>query len=89
MSSYLCSIHGPDNLTAQLLSPMTPHPTALSPRELEVAGFIAQGLPNKCIGLRLGISPWTVATHVRRIFGKLGVSSRAEMVGVLVKLGVL
>ncbi len=69
--------------------PHAPHAVVLSPRELQVAGLIAQGLPNKCIGRSLGISPWTVATHVKRVFGKLGVTSRAEMVGVLVRLGVL
>ena len=41
---------------------------------------IAQGLPNKCIGAVLDISAWTVATHLRRIFAKLGVTSRAAMI---------
>ena len=35
----------------------------------------AQGLPNKSIANRLGISAWTVATHLRRIFAKLGVTT--------------
>jgi two-component system nitrate/nitrite response regulator NarL len=52
----------------------------LSPRELAIARLIAKGLPNKCVGDLLEISPWTVATHLRRIFGKLGVTSRAAMV---------
>lgn len=52
----------------------------LSPRELAIASLIAKGLPNKCIGDILDISPWTVATHLRRIFVKLGVTSRAAMV---------
>lgn len=51
----------------------------LSPREQAIATLIAQGLSNKCIGKRLYISPWTVATHIRRIFSKLGVNSRSEM----------
>lgn len=53
---------------------------SLSPRELSIARLIAQGLPNKHISLILQISPYTVATHLRRIFVKLGVSSRAAMV---------
>lgn len=53
---------------------------SLSPRELAIARLIAQGLPNKHISLILEISPYTVATHLRRIFVKLGVSSRAAMV---------
>ena len=60
-----------------------PHARAqinLSPRELAIARLIAKGMPNKCIGDILEISPWTVATHLRRIFVKLGVTSRAAMV---------
>lgn len=52
----------------------------LSPRELAIASLIAQGLTNKNIAKMLNISPWTVATHIRRIFAKLGVNSRSEMV---------
>lgn len=61
-----------------------PLPTfRLSPRELMIARLIAQGLPNKCISERLQISCWTVNTHLRRIFTKLGVTSRAAMVAQL------
>lgn len=52
----------------------------LSPRELAIARLIAQGLSNKCISELLKISYWTVNTHLRRIFTKLGVTSRAAMV---------
>jgi DNA-binding CsgD family transcriptional regulator len=52
----------------------------LSPREKEIVRLVAEGLPNKCIGAVLEISCWTVATHVQRIFSKLGVTSRAAMV---------
>jgi two-component system nitrate/nitrite response regulator NarL len=57
----------------------------LSPREREIVNLVAQGLPNKTIASVLEISPWTVATHLRRIFVKLGVSSRAEMVAQALK----
>ncbi len=53
---------------------------ALSPREREIVRLVARGFPNKAIALALDISPCTVATHLRRIFTKLGVNSRAEMV---------
>jgi len=53
---------------------------SLSPRELAIARLVAKGLPNKCIGDMLDISPWTVSTHLRRIFTKLQVGSRAAMV---------
>jgi len=52
----------------------------LSPREQEIARMVAQGHPNKIIADVLNISSWTVGTHLRRIFAKLGVSSRAAMV---------
>lgn len=52
----------------------------LSPREREIARLIAKGLPNKAIAAVLDISLWTVATYVRRLFAKLNVNSRAEMV---------
>lgn len=52
----------------------------LSARELQIAALVADGLVNKQIGDRLGISEWTVSTHLRRIFAKLGVDTRAAMV---------
>lgn len=61
----------------------------LSPRELAIARLVAQGFPNKCVGNKLHISPWTVSTHLRRIFGKLSVSSRAAMVSKLMEIGLL
>jgi ATP/maltotriose-dependent transcriptional regulator MalT len=50
----------------------------LSRREKEVLGLIGHGLSNSEIGQRLFISPVTVKVHVRHIFEKLGVKSRAE-----------
>jgi DNA-binding CsgD family transcriptional regulator len=52
----------------------------LSPREQEIVRMVAQGHPNKVIADVLSISAWTVCTHLRRIFAKLGVGSRAAMV---------
>jgi DNA-binding CsgD family transcriptional regulator len=52
----------------------------LSPRELEIVRLAAQGHPNKVIAGMLNISTWTVGTHIRHIFAKLGVTSRAAMV---------
>ena len=53
---------------------------SLSPREREIVRMVAQGHQNKVIAGELHISSWTVSTHLRRIFTKLGVSSRAAMV---------
>lgn len=52
----------------------------LSPREKQVAMMVARGRTNQAIANALEISVWTVSTHLRRIFAKLAVSSRAEMV---------
>lgn len=61
-------------------------PTAtLSPRELEIVRMVAKGLPNKTIASVLQISAWTVSSHLRRVFGKLGVTSRTEMVSRLLE----
>lgn len=54
--------------------------THLSPREEEIVRLIIKGLSNKEIAAILEISQWTVATHLRRVFTKLDVCSRAEMV---------
>ncbi len=52
----------------------------LSPRECEIARLVARDLSNKEIAGVLEISTWTVATHLRRIFAKLRVHSKAAMV---------
>ncbi|HEV8535216.1 MAG TPA: LuxR C-terminal-related transcriptional regulator [Candidatus Limnocylindria bacterium] len=51
----------------------------LTPRELEVARLVAEGLTNKAIGVRLGIAERTAETHVRRIFGKLDLRGRVRL----------
>lgn len=61
----------------------------LTPRELEVLGMLAEGLGNKAIGARLRISEHTVKTHVEAVFGKLGVSTRAEAVASGVRAGLI
>lgn len=65
------------------VQPQLAEQISLSPRELAIARLIAKGLPNKTIGTILEISPWTVATHLRRIFGKLEVTTRAAMIAKL------
>lgn len=54
--------------------------TVLSPRELEIARMVASGYPSKRIARTLEISGFTVDSHIRRIFVKLGVTTRAAMV---------
>lgn len=62
---------------------------ALSPREIEVLGMLAEGLGNKQIAARLGISEHTVKFHVSSIFTKLDVSSRTEAVTLGYRLGLI
>jgi DNA-binding NarL/FixJ family response regulator len=62
---------------------------ALTPRETEILGLLATGLGNKTIAVRLGISEHTVKSHVTSLFGRLGVSTRAEAVAAGVRLGIL
>jgi DNA-binding NarL/FixJ family response regulator len=50
----------------------------LTPREQEILGCLADGLPNKQIARRLGISEKTVKAHVTRIFHALGVTDRTQ-----------
>lgn len=61
----------------------------LTNREREILALLADGLGNKQIAARLGISTNTVKTHLELLFDRLGVSSRAEAVAAGVKRGLL
>ena len=63
--------------------------TVLTKREREILALLADGLANKQIAARLGISKNTVKTHLELMFDKLGVSSRAEAVATGVRRGLL
>ena len=63
--------------------------SGLTPREGEVLNLLADGLTQTEIAERLVISPKTVATHIQRILGKLGVHSRAEAVSRAYRLGLV
>jgi DNA-binding NarL/FixJ family response regulator len=54
--------------------------TLLTPREAQILDAIADGLTNKAIARRLGISLHTVKFHVEAVFRKLGASTRTEAV---------
>lgn len=62
-----------ESLIEPLIEPLTE-------REVEVLGWLAQGLANKQIAVRLGISEHTVKFHVSAIYAKLGATSRTEAV---------
>ena len=59
----------------------------LTPQEEQIAGLARDGLSNPEIGARLFISPRTVEWHLRRVYPKLGVSSRKELRDVLPDAG--
>ena len=61
----------------------------LTARELDVLELVAQGLPNKAIAERLGISDQTVKFHVASITGKLGAVNRTDAVRLAVRRGLI
>ena len=54
-------------------------PQRLTPQELQVARFVATGLPTRAVAAQLFLSPRTIDFHLRNVFTKLGISSRAEL----------
>jgi DNA-binding CsgD family transcriptional regulator len=62
---------------------------ALTEREIEVLTLLAEGLSNKGIAARLGISDQTVKFHVASISGKLGTHTRTETVRRAVRSGLI
>jgi two-component system, NarL family, response regulator YdfI len=71
----------------------SPRPAGLSepltPRETEVLGMMAEGLANKVIAHRLGISEHTVKFHVTSVMAKLNAASRTEAVMLGVRQGLI
>ena len=61
----------------------------LTPREVQVLELLAEGLPNKAIAARLGISDQTVKFHVAAIAGKLGAANRTDAVRLAVRRGLI
>lgn len=62
---------------------------SLTAREAQVLALLAEGLVNKQIAARLGISRHTVKTHLAALFHKLGVSTRAEAVAAGARAGII
>lgn len=63
--------------------------TTLTPRELEILEMMAEGMSNRTIANRLGISSQTVKFHVASILAKLGAGSRTEAVTFGVRHGLI
>ncbi|SDS67215.1 AAA ATPase domain-containing protein [Streptomyces sp. TLI_053] len=66
------SAHRPDRTAVPVLTPLTW-------QERRVADLAAAGLTNKEIGRRMHLSPRTVASHLYRVFPKLGITTRAAL----------
>jgi DNA-binding CsgD family transcriptional regulator len=79
LSSPLAATH------ARLEAPVE----SLTPREYEVLRLVAEGLHNREIAERLGVTEHTVKFHLAAIFGKLGASTRTEAVQRGLRLGVI
>ncbi|MFE3759687.1 AAA family ATPase [Nocardia tengchongensis] len=71
-------------LTGRRAAPVAAHgeTSVLTAQEQRVARLAAQGLTNREIGTELFLSPRTVGHHLSRVFGKLGLSGRADLVDV-------
>ncbi|ACG72138.1 two component transcriptional regulator, LuxR family [Anaeromyxobacter sp. K] len=79
----------PELAAALLRAPAAEAGGPLTPREREVLALVAEGLGNKAIAARLGISEHTAKFHVNAILGKLGAGSRAEAIVRAARLGLV
>jgi DNA-binding NarL/FixJ family response regulator len=71
----------------ETLQPPSPALHPFSPRESQVLGLAAQGLTNKEIAYRLGVSERTVQFHLNSIFNKTAAQSRTEAVALALRNG--
>ena len=77
------------SLVGELLDDNDTDRARLTPRELEVLAAMADGISNKAIARRLGISFHTVKFHVAAILAKLNADSRTEAVARAAQLGLV
>lgn len=73
-------------LLAQALRSPAPR---LSARQKEILGLLAEGLSNKEIGARLGVTERTAKFHVNAVFNRLGADNRAQAVALAGRLGLI
>ncbi|MEN8802310.1 MAG: helix-turn-helix transcriptional regulator [Thiogranum sp.] len=81
---YLVLCRIPSESRASAAAP-TAIADVLTPRELQIALLVAKGRLNKQIADQLKVSEWTVSSHLRRIYAKLGVHTRAAMVACVIR----
>lgn len=82
-----------EGFSSAVLRPQAPAPGSLieplTPREIEVLQLLSEGLSNRVIGDRLGISEHTAKFHVNAILGKLGAQGRTDAVVRAARLGLI
>jgi DNA-binding NarL/FixJ family response regulator len=80
----------PGRQSAKAIPPTgAPDHEPLTARELDVLELMAEGLPNKAIATRLGISDQTVKFHVAAICSKFGAANRTEAVRLAIRRGLI
>jgi DNA-binding NarL/FixJ family response regulator len=80
------------NLASRIHAPVAQSASALdelTPREIEVLRMLAEGLGNREMASRLGISDHTVKFHISSILDKLGASTRTEAVTMGIRMGII
>jgi len=77
----------PPDVAAQLAEHMSDD--SLTPREIDVLRFIAEGFRNREIATRLFISEETVKVHIKHVMGKLGAADRTQAVTIAVRRGII
>lgn len=77
----------PPNIAARLVHRVQEE--ALTEREEQILRSLAEGKSNRAIGVQLGISESTVKTHLKNLFAKLDVTSRAEAIALAAKRGLV
>jgi DNA-binding CsgD family transcriptional regulator len=80
LSARLAELRQPHQINSNSLSRL------LTPREIQIANLVAKGMTNTEIGIELWISQASVKQALKRMFRKLSVSARTEMVA---KLGII
>ncbi len=64
-------------------------PEVLTERQIRILRFVSQGFSSREIGEKLGISYYTVTTHIKNIYSKLQVNCRAEAINEAYKMGLM
>jgi DNA-binding NarL/FixJ family response regulator len=82
---------GKKRIPAEVAAKLVEHmgDEALTPREVEVLKYLAEGNRNKDIGERLFISEETVKVHIKHIMEKLGANDRTQAVAIAIRRGII